>query len=518
MKPLIYILFCLLSFQVFAQEPVWMQLENKYPYGGGGINVNIDLNDNIYIVSDWGLAGSYSRPSKIIKYTSDGEKEWEYDWYVDSASTSGISSNKFGNTFIVKSWSPYLHFTKILSLDGEGNEIFSKRLQGLNFNDVICDINNNSYVTGFSFYPNYEDEMLLMKFDPSGNIEWQTFWKIPDHTIIGKRILLDEDSNIYVAGSFHYPGLSSLFIAKFNSNGVLLNYSLFLIDNGYWYKSLFRFSIDSDNNLYVTGRFEEDEFWDKYGVIYKFDSALTKQWHDSTSLHFHTFYDLVVDDDKNIILSGSECHDFYDYPHAIYAKYNENGTKLWHYTNDSIRSSLGSISMKSNNYFLSGRLENIEKDNFEIITVQLNSNGQVTWSHIIEGMDNTFSYGSDNVIDNSGDLICTGTYRDTTLNCLTIKYDAITFEEEIFVDHPYEIYIYPNPAKTLINIELGTKYPTPNEISIFTMDGREIKEKKFKEIGSDNIQLDISEIASGIYILSVKYSDKIISEKVIITD
>ena len=519
MKPFINILLCLLALQLIAQEPVWIQMENHYPDLLAGSQIAVDQNNEIYVVSDWVLSGSYHQLSKIINYSPEGNKEWTYDWHVDSVHTFGISTNRNGNTYIVRSWWAYLHYTRILSVDNSGNETFSKGYKGLNFYDVISDNSNNSYVTGFGFIPYYDEEMLLMKFDSSGNVQWQTFWGIPNHEIVGKKILLDEDLNIYVAGSFKNSYLSSFMLAKFNPNGELEDYTLFVIDDGYWYKSLYRFSIDQDKNLYVTGRYEEDEAWDKYGFIYKFDSTLTKQWHDSTSLHFHAFYDLVIDEDKNIILSGSECHNYYDYPHATYVKYTENGTKLWHYTNDSVKSSFGSISIKANNYFLTGRLENIDKDNFEIITMKVNSDGQITGSHIIEGLDNTFSYGSDNVIDNMGKLICTGSFRDTTHNCLTVKYDALTFEEDIIQNIPDLMKVYPNPARSNINIQLELNEFNSVEFRLYNLTGEIIKHQTINNFqpGLNTFSINTNGISNGIYMLKCKSGNKTFSQKVLIT-
>ena len=367
-----------------------------------------------------------------------------------------------------------------------------------------------------SYEPGCEDKAVLAKFNSVGELQWQSCWDEPCNYSSG-RLLVINDSNLFVIGKFGTNQFSSLYIAKYNFDGDLIDYKLFNVNP--WYLNLLHKAVmDFDENIYVIGRYESDEEWWYKGFIYKFNPTLSEIWHDTTSLDYYLFTDLVVDDDKNLILSGYENASITDQPHATYAKYNQEGNKLWHYTNDSIRSRINSITTYNNNYFLTGRLRNEEKYSYEYYMMRLNSDGEVVDTHILESVDSAYNVGIDNVIDHNGNLICTGIYEDNIEYCLTAKYDAITFEKEILSENK-SIRIFPNPTKTFLNIELNNINANPTDIFIYTLDGKKVKEVSIMESDYGNpIQTNLTGISNGIYILSINYPHKVITKKVIITD
>ncbi len=62
--------------------------------------------------------------------------------------------------------------------------------------------------------------------------------------------------------------------------------------------------------------------------------------------------------------------------------------------------------------------------------MRLNSEGEITGTHILGSLGSTYNVGVDNVIDHNGNLICTGFYEDTDDYCLTVKYDELTFRRK----------------------------------------------------------------------------------------
>ncbi len=144
MKPLIYILFCLFSFQVFAQESVWINLEQNYPYGGcGGYEIGIDDSINIYVIMD--CNGS----SAVSKILPEGNTNWIYNWQTDSVITEGMHINKNGFSFIVKSRWAYVVFSKILAVDNSGNPLFTENYNDLRLFNIVGDSQGNAYASGW---------------------------------------------------------------------------------------------------------------------------------------------------------------------------------------------------------------------------------------------------------------------------------------------------------------------------------------------------------------------------------
>jgi len=522
MRSLFTFFFLLISYLLLAQEPLWIQMEDNYPFHITYSRIGIDQTNNIYAVSDWlHPTNSYERLSRIVKYLPNGNKEWSINYQADTTSTQGVYICENGYTYIVRTFSLINldRYSVIQVIDNEGNLLFSHKSYDLHYCDVIADNSGNSYITGVSYEPEHDMELILIKFNSNGIKEWQTYWDTQGDNTRGKKILLDEDLNIFVVGNYNNNQFESLVLAKYNPDGVLLNHSLFLIE--LWYSILvFRFDLDSNKNFYVTGRYEESETWWKRGFIYKFDSNLTEQWHDTITLPFNSFTDFKIDEDKNIILSGFEEHDLNDSPHATYAKYDAYGNKLWHFTNDSIKSRFNSIAIHNNNYFLTGRIRNEEKYSYDYITVRLNSDGEIIDSHILEGADTTYNVGVDNIIDSNGNLICTGIYRDTARYCLTVKYDALTFKEEIIQNTPEFLKVYPNPARSNININLYLENKGIAVIALYNLEGEIVKHNTISNLppGFNTITLDLNRISSGLYLIKCHLNNMVISQKILISN
>ncbi|MEM6803588.1 MAG: proprotein convertase P-domain-containing protein [Bacteroidota bacterium] len=78
------------------------------------------------------------------------------------------------------------------------------------------------------------------------------------------------------------------------------------------------------------------------------------------------------------------------------------------------------------------------------------------------------------------------------------------------------IKLFPNPSQGQIHIELPTPSMEDMEISLYSMDGKKVFSGSWVR-GKSNQDLNLSEIGSGIYVLSVGYGDVRWNKKVIIT-
>lgn len=520
MKPIFTIFLLLIAHLLVSQEPVWIQFEENYPYHITTCSIDIDQFNSVYSVSEWFHPSSYERVSQIVKFSPEGNILWNCNLQADSTSIRSVYISHTGTTYITKTITmSYLdQYSLLIAIDDFGNEIFSHKSYDVNFNDVICDNNGNVYVTGHSFETSCENKAVIAKFDSGGDLLWQTCWDEPCQYSSGKRLLVDNNSHLFVIGNFNTNQYISLYIAKYNLDGYLLDYKLFTT-NPWYLKNIHQVAIDMDDNIYITGRYEDEAWWYQ-GFIYKFDSLLSEMWHDTTSLSYYLFTDMVIDSDKNLVLSGYENQNYGDQPHATYAKYDEYGNKLWHYTNDSIKSRFNSIAIHNNNYFLTGRVRNEEKYSYDYITVRLNSDGEIIDSHILEGADTTYNVGVDNIIDHNGNLICTGIYEDTTKYCLTVKYDDITFEKEIIQNTLEFLKVYPNPAKSNININLFMENKGIAVIALYNLNGEIAKHKTVSSIqsGLNTITLNIKGIPNGLYLIKCIVNNMVLSQKVVVSD
>jgi PKD repeat protein len=74
--------------------------------------------------------------------------------------------------------------------------------------------------------------------------------------------------------------------------------------------------------------------------------------------------------------------------------------------------------------------------------------------------------------------------------------------------------IYPNPTKGLIHISLGNMGNSNVEISVYNYIGAFVKNVKVQNIVDNNITIDLSDQSQGIYYISVKSEDQIITRKI----
>ena len=91
-----------------------------------------------------------------------------------------------------------------------------------------------------------------------------------------------------------------------------------------------------------------------------------------------------------------------------------------------------------------------------------------------------------------------------------------TFSNDDFTANQQAFEIYPNPAQDQITIEFSdTSLPASN-INIYDLNGRIVKSYKFDEQQSSNLNLNISDISTGVYLVKTESSKGSSVEKLII--
>ncbi|MCD4729794.1 MAG: T9SS type A sorting domain-containing protein, partial [Bacteroidales bacterium] len=148
-----------------------------------------------------------------------------------------------------------------------------------------------------------------------------------------------------------------------------------------------------------------------------------------------------------------------------------------------------------------------------------NQNGDYLSQHLYNGNDSSQSGGADIVLDSFENLICTGSYNDTGNICMTIKYDALTFEKEIIQNIPELMKVYPNPARSNINIQLELNELNSVEFRLYKLSGEIIEHQTRNNFqpGLNTFSINTNGISNGIYMLKCKSGNKTFSQKVLIT-
>ncbi|MGB6296562.1 MAG: DUF4114 domain-containing protein [Rivularia sp. (in: cyanobacteria)] len=165
----------------------------------------------------------------------------------------------------------------IAKIDSNGNLVWTQDFDSTSFSsgvDVVTDEISNSYVIGtFSddvtlgnqtLLSSGDTDIFVTQLDSDGNVEWsQKFGSTLSDT--GNAIGLDSASNLYVTGGFEDTatfgdttltsnGERDAFIAKLDNSGNIVwaqNFGGTSVDSGA------NISVDEQDNIYVTGSFED---------------------------------------------------------------------------------------------------------------------------------------------------------------------------------------------------------------------------------------------------------------------
>jgi hypothetical protein len=111
-------------------------------------------------------------------------------------------------------------------------------------------------------------------------------------------------------------------------------------------------------------------------------------------------------------------------------------------------------------------------------------------------------------------LISTGRYPNGTGNFIEMIPTYAT--ENKNTDSPLlssGIFIYPNPADDIVNIQ--TTLTTPIYLQMYSTDGRKVAWRDFQEEAL--MTIDISAIPSGVYTIKIESDDQVYTDKLVIT-
>lgn len=96
---------------------------------------------------------------------------------------------------------------------------------------------------------------------------------------------------------------------------------------------------------------------------------------------------------------------------------------------------------------------------------------------------------------------------------IIIDVDAIVNTTEI--DLESTTILYPNPAKNLVNIDFQETLNSNLEVSILNVQGQILKTVEFENVLSQ-VQLNTENLASGIYLISMRMDERVITKRVVI--
>ncbi|MBS4036116.1 MAG: choice-of-anchor D domain-containing protein [Ignavibacterium sp.] len=306
-------------------NPIWAKSAGGSE-SSSGISVAIDNNNNILIVGyfytditfgDTTLTSFGGTDVFVAKFNTDGDVLWAVQGGGESFdNVNAVTTDDLNNVYVAGSFQSYIEF---------GN---------LNFEGGI--------------YTN----IYLVKFNASGIPQWLRAGTGNDFYNEAQGLATNNANDVFLTGSFgteaDFSGtiLTSIagpdiFIARYDTNGNLI-----------WIKQAggtafneigFDLVIDSDNDIYITGRFSETVNFDNIILtsdafanifIAKYDLLGNPQWAVQAGDSGYSFgKGISLDAAGNIAIIGNKGR-FFDSPQGegddIYiGKFRKDGTKIW---------------------------------------------------------------------------------------------------------------------------------------------------------------------------------------------
>lgn len=255
-------------------------------YDSWRVNVNLvpqdittDSNNNIYIV---GYDISWDRSLTLLKYESSGTLLW----------------NKHFEDFII--YSPKIK-------TDSNNNLY-----------LVCSFRNKTSQS-------YSTRSTLVKFNSSGDVQWQQIWDREEVNYISD-IAIDPENYINIYGTWKSSDYSqgNIFIMKYNSSGALLWHHILEESNTLY--SGWCLEIGSDNNYIVSGYSHNNSsiYW-----LRSYNISGDLQWTINTQ--FESFGLLALDSSDDVISLSLTWDNITHESKLLLVKYSKSGNLIWDY-------------------------------------------------------------------------------------------------------------------------------------------------------------------------------------------
>jgi hypothetical protein len=471
------------------------------------------------------LIAKYNAAGNVLWARSAGGNADDYGQNVTTDASGNVyitgyfvsSTITFGSTTLINTGNADIFIAKY---DDTGNVLWAKSVggTGIGYGYSVCtDASGSVFITGHFTSTSIifgtttltnvgGADVFIAKYDTNGNVLWakSAGGNTNDY---GASVSTDGIGNLYVLGYFDSPSITfgsttltntgsyDVFIAKYDANGSLI-----------WAKSVGgtgddkgnSITTDASDNVYVTGSFGSPTI--------PFGSTIL----------------------NNAISTGSS--------DIFIAKYEAAGTVLWAKALGGTSSDFGSsvTTDASGNVFMSGRFTSLDMTfdsntlnnagNFDILIVEYDAIGTALWANSAGG--NGADYGFSVATDASGNLYMSGRFNSSaiifgsstltnagTTDIFIAKYTGTGTGVNKMIGNN-NIKISPNPISSTITITIPKSIYA--NITITNLTGKQVATYNLQNTTIETI--DVSNLPEGVYFVSLKSDEGVITKKIVKTN
>lgn len=466
----------------------WIKIKN-YAGDDQASHILYDHQGNIYVGGFAnGTFGTTGGGFCLMKYTTNGDSIWEF---VDNHTyVALVTSMKFDNqgNIILAGYEKGPGITNndyvTMKIDAAGNQLWYKTYTNNAPNDydklwdMCVDADNYIYVTGESVSKVTSNrEIASIKYNQNGDTVWvKRIEGSSDTSSYGKKILVDQDKNVFVGG---YISTQS----PLGSDIVLIKY-------------------DSTANI----------IWTKY---YDYQPA---------TMSNDLLVDMKMDNAGNIYISGTSSSTSSTSSQRILTiKFNSNGDTLWtrRWGTNGVKYPQQLVIDNMANIYSAGSYWSTSGTGYDGLILKYDSSGLLKW-------EAKYNYGTNLeqnfyalTLDGNKNVIAVGrTQTANTIDFLIVKYLNATIGFQLIENGNSKLLIncYPNPftKSTFIDFIL----PDNSEVSlrVFDLFGNEVRvlvEGKLRA-GNHHLQFYAEGLQAGIYFLRLTNNENQLTRKIII--
>jgi uncharacterized delta-60 repeat protein len=405
------------------------------------VGILLDPIGNLTVV---GTCFSVSNANDILmlRYTTSGVLSWikkengiSEDSYDDYPMDMAIDN--LGNAYIAgASYDNGTSFDYVtIKYNSDGNVVWNARYDGItNNNDeavtVKVDALKNVYVTGTSFEGAESENIVTIKYNQNGVVQWiKSFNGIGNGIDRAVDLTLDNAANVYVTGySMNVSGHYDFITIKYNTSGNQDWVSYFNSSSGMNdFPSKIR--VDNSGNVYVTGYCSTIASMNNY-VTVKYNSSGVQQWvnyYDGTAGNDDMANALGLDGSGNVYVTGSSVG-VGSQTDMVTIKYNPAGSQLWEIRYNGSGNGMDypkSISVNAMGEVIVGGWSFGSGTFADAVILKYNANGNLIWEKRYNGAFNDYDYLEDMLVDSYGNVYatCTSSANAQANNFIVMKYN-----------------------------------------------------------------------------------------------
>jgi uncharacterized delta-60 repeat protein len=526
---LLLLLSIIVNTNIYSQ--VWLSSYNGPANGDDKSNaMTIDASGNVYITG-YSTGVGTSKDITTIKYNSSGIQQWTARYNGTGNGTDeayAITVDVSGNVYIT-GYSTGSNSGKdiiIIKYNNNGTQQWVARHTSPDeYSDeayaITVDAAGNSYICGYQYDDDKDNEIVLIKYNSSGMQQWVKDYNGTNNKDADEAyaITVDGAGYIYITGSSEGYSTNKDFVTiKYNSSGMqqwAQRYNNSPVNEN---DEAYAITVDALNNVFVTGSSTSSSNGKDYVTI-KYNSSGVQQWlsryNNSSANDDDIARAIVLTNNNDIVVTGSSkstsSPNKEDYLTIKYNSTNGNEIFVSRYNDSAANSadiaySVG-VGVSNNSIYVTGSSrQSVSAGSEDIVTLEYNPTGTLKMKSRIPNPGPDAAYGI--TVDNNKDYYITGylTGSSSGYNMASAKYldepMIILSNTENGIPSDYRLFQnYPNPFNPSTIIKFDVKEPSMVKIAIYNVLGNElfVPVNDFLRSGTYEVSVVLSNFPSGFY-------------------